>query len=378
MATGQTINLQGSFTSAGVSHILNLPSGVDSIWIYNRSVEFSPGTADANNAALPAGYAFYWDSTMTAANPGVIYTKGIGATYYSSVGPLAASAGITLIDTSLPPIAGPAVALTSITNANPPVVATASTAGLSLGSIVRLYNVTGGLQVSGMDFTVGTIVTNTSFTLAYMQPPTAMAAATNGFYSIVQWDTLFYPRRRFITNIQSVGATTVVTMSVTHSFTIGQQVRLVVPRASANSLGFGMYQINGMTGNIIALTQTATSNTITLDINSSGFSAFVFPVTADYAITFAEVIPVGEATNISLAYPGTQMPLDYAGNPIPYTQSGILADATVNTGIRGLLLAGGTASAPAGQAARANGAGTAPADFITWSAMVAYSVDPNS
>ena len=99
------------------------------------------------------------------------------------------SGGFTLYDPSgqsagAQPILGPAVATTASTNATRPVVTTASTAGISVGTVVRMSN-TAQTDVNGIDMIVGAVTLNTNFTLlaagnALATAPGAIGGA--GFY----------------------------------------------------------------------------------------------------------------------------------------------------------------------------------------------------
>jgi len=158
---------------------------------------------------------------------------------------------------------------------------------------------------------------------------------------LIKYDPIFYPRRRFITKITQASLA-VVTMCVTHGYKVGQLVRMVVPDA------FGMTQMNGLQATVVAVNTTTTSgNTITLDIDSSAFSAFAFPVTADVPFSYAEVVPMGEDTAYALSQ-GVD----------------ILSDATVNTAEIGIILSAGDL-APAGNAD----------DVIFWTAGSSFSID---
>ncbi len=327
-----TIIQQGRFTATGATTILNIRSDVDWIRVYNTTVSYAAG-ADT-------GAEFYWQRGMVQGR-GTVYTK-TASTNALQVGQIAAQAGFTLIDQSIQSL-GPVVALSAISNAATPVVSTANTAGLSNGDVVRLFNVTGGQQLGGIDFTIGSVTTNTSFTLAYMAQ---IVAATTGSFRKVNFNPLFYPRRRFISKIASVGSTTVITMTVTHQFTVGQEVRFVIP--TINATAYGMTELNGVQASIIAV--DLVNNSITIDIDSSGFTAFAFPTNAavlNAAFTPALVIPVGEDTATALNF-----------------NVDILGDATENQGIIGIQMAAGTLS-PAGVAS----------DVIYWVAGKSFSVD---
>ncbi len=107
-----------------------------------------------------------------------------------------------------------------------------------------------------------------------------------------------------------------------HGYTVGQEVRF-----STDDLN-GMTEINGLSGTVTAVGSTST---FTVNIDSSAFTTFTFPVTANPgAYTPAQVVPFGEDTAQALS-----------------SSTNILGDATVNTGYIGVKLAYG-AAAPAG------------------------------
>lgn len=288
MSTPLHAVLTGSFTSDGATKNISLPSGYDSFEMINIT---DIGSAEAatpvmraqGTSSMSAGSAYYNLKTSGAATNAIETTT--------------ASGGFTFISDSASRTIGASVALnsTEINRANPAVADTATTTGLvDSVSVVRLFNTTGMLQVSGMDFTVGTIVASTSFQLKYLNNSGFAADATSGQYRIINADPRFYPRNRFITAITQA-TSAVITLSVTHGYTVGQAVRIIVPSA------FGMTEINGLLGTVTAI--STANNTITVNIDSSGFSAFAFPTSATAAagVSFAQVVPVGEAASGSYA-----------------------------------------------------------------------------
>lgn len=302
-----TVLQQGSFTSAGTTVTLQIRSGVDWIRTYNY-------TKIAANAAT-TGYEFYWQLGMPAGGGLEYQSNGAG----TAVNILAlANGGFTLVDSSASPL-GANIAITASTNAAQPVVSTANTGSLVAGNVVRLTGVTGQPNLSGYDFTIDTIVANTSFRIANALANAPGAAGTAGFYRQILFDPLYYPTKRFVVNITQA-ANAVVTTSVNHGYVVGQSVRLYVPSV------FGMTQANGLLVNITAVT----AGTFTTDLNTTTFTAFVFPGAASVPFTPAIVVPVGEET-------------DANSNP------NLLDDATVNTGYIGVMLGAG-ANGPAGQA----------------------------
>jgi hypothetical protein len=330
-----TILQQGKFTADGNNKVLQIRSDVDWMKVINYTVAGASQTT-------AVGVEYYWQRGM-AAGTGIEYKKSNAANAANLTAALA-SGGFTLIDSSIQSpgaLNNGSTGVSAISNATPPVVTVGSTAGMSAGNVVRMYNVTNGQQIGGMDFTVGyNTFSGTTFSLDYMTTLGAGVGAA-GSFRVIPFDPIFYPRRRYVTSV-TTGATTIIKMSVTHGYTVGQAVRFIVPDA------FGMTQLNGLIGNIIAINTTTTSgNTITVDIDSSAFTAFAFPASTAVPVSFAEVVPVGEDTPTALAY-----------------GQNILADATLNTSYIGMQLSAG-ANSPAGSAS----------DVIYWVAGKSFSVD---
>jgi hypothetical protein len=325
-----TIIQVGSFVSTGADVFIPLESGVDWMTVYNYSVY--------NAQTINSGLNFYWQLGM-AQNDGLVeYFNGASTAILGAAAatfPGGAVPGFILQNTSVP-IIGAQIPITAISNATPPVVSTGNTAGLVANqTVVRLYNlagVPGADQFGGIDFTVGTIINNVSFTLQNEIAIVASGALAAASYSIVQFPNFWYPNYRVISNItQAVQA--VVSTTVNSGFLVGQQIRFsnmnqVIPGAAA----YGMTQINGLVGNIVAV--AANGSSFTVDINTTGFSPFAFPTSGNTPVTFALAVPVGENTATALAQ-----------NP----QLSTLNDATINIAQTGMLLKAGITS-PAGLA----------------------------
>jgi hypothetical protein len=282
------------------------------------------------------------------------------------------SGGFTLYDPSgqsvgAQPLLGAPVATTASTNATRPVVSTASTAGVSVGTVVRLSN-TAQSDVNGVDMVVGAVTVNTSFTLlfagnALATAPGAIGGA--GFYRIVYNanSKLFYPRRLYVTNItRAVNAN--VSTSVAHGLTPGQEIRFKIPNTS------GMVQLNPQLNNNYFPTSSSVAAIIltvvddfnfTINIDTTAYTAFTWPTIAQEPTDFPTVTPFGEDTATALSSITSQVPT-IGGVQIFNTNTGILADSTVNTGYLGMVLGNG-------------GTGTilttpilGPSGSITWSA----------
>lgn len=328
-----TIIQQGRFTSDGTAKSIPIRSGVDWIWVYNETI--------LNDAALAAdrGAQFYFQRGMTNGR-GIEYRKlGTVANDPITTLQVAANAGIFFVDSSnTAPTA--AVAVTAITNSIQPIMSTADTGALVTGSVVRLQGDTGVPNIMGFDFEVGTVVANTNFRMRWALANTSGAVgAGNGTYRQIPFDPIFYPRNRYIVNVTQA-AQAVVTLSVQHQYTVGQQIRF-----QCSDSAFGMVELDGLQATIVAV--STVNNTITVDLDTTAFTAFDWPLAAAVPFTIPQVVPIGENTAQALL-----------------SGVDILADATYNSAFSGVVLAAGNNS-PAGAAN----------DVISWIAGTSFSVN---
>lgn len=319
--------ITGSFTSDGNAKTLPIRCDVDYMEVVNY-------TQMATQQATGRGVKFEWFRGMSA-DTGVEYKKTNNTDALNGV--VLASGGFTVVDTSAGTVGAQLTINTGISAANPAVVTLASTAGLSNGDVVRVYGTTGMLQIAGMDFTIGNLVANTTFELSYLDSSGFAAPATAGYVRKIYYDPIYYPKRLYITKITQA-TSAVVTTSVAHGLTVGQRIVFNIPSQ------FGMTQLNGLRGQITAVT----TSTFTVNIDTSGFTAFAFPTSASVPFTFAQAIPFGDAP-------------DTVAN-VNANQS-VLTGATRNVSQLGMLLAAG-AQSPAGS----NG------DVIYWKALKANQV----
>ncbi len=344
--------VQGSFVSNGQTKYLNIREGVDWIWVQNLTI-----MAASQTTAVAA--EFKWQLGM-APNSQIAYFKSNAANaanlvQYTTVG------GFQPFDNTIN-TPGPSQAITSISTATPPLVTvTSTTTGLSNGSVVRIFNTTSGQQLGGLDFTISDLTANTSFSLAYMN---AIAAATTGSYRLIPYNPYFYPPTRVISRITPgpsansalPASQTVVTFTVTHNFTIGQRVRFVMPTVTA--LAYGMPQLNEVEATIIGIGQADSVaprsvgsvafpyNTITVDVDTTAFGTFAWPLTADPTHTPAQIVPVGENTAQALAGGSIGVVTSTGATTATYAVTtvgaqDILGDSEVNIGQLGIALQGG-------------------------------------
>jgi hypothetical protein len=320
-----TVLQQGYFTSDGNAKILSLRGDVDWMQVLN----YTQIAASAN-----VGVKYNWFRGMAAGTGIAQTTPGVSSA-------LAATAGFTLIDTSVQTL-GAGTTITNISNDAIPVV-TAAGHGLITGDIVRISRATGAQQLGGYDVRV-TRLDADNVQLSWM--PQIAAAAAPGANSLIRRlnnEAFYIPKDRVISKITQA-ASAVVTMAAPHNFTVGQKVRFKVP-SIRNSAAYGMIELDGQQAAVTAI--STANNTVTVNIDTSGYAAFVFPLTAATNMQLAQLVPVGEDTSVALA-----------------NNTDILGDATLNTALIGMRLAGG-----------ANTPGGAANDVMYWLAGKSFSVN---
>jgi len=276
--TAETEIMVGQYESDGLYKILQLPAEVHHFQIWNYT--------DQNSTANPGIVKrAQWFNTMPDGYYlGVVNTDG-AATDESLLG---TTGGFRWMESQPNNLEAVGNAVTAITDASPPVVSQVAH-GNDLGDTVLLTATTGMLQIAGMEFTVTVDDTANTYSIGYLDASGFAAAATGGVSRRVNTPPMFAPRRRFITAITQAGSA-VATLSVIHGYAVGETVRFNVPAA------MGMLEMDGLTGEITAI--SVANNTITVDIDSTAFTAFAFPASADVPFTHAQVIPVGDAGSV--------------------------------------------------------------------------------
>lgn len=350
---GANPNLGVASNAAADLKIIEIPSGADWLIVRDYTQAGANGSATfyfQGTANASPGNEWYWQRGM-AAGTGIVKYKGAGVATLSE--DTLVSGGFTLYDPSgqtagALPILGASVAFSAITNAVRPVVTTASTAGLISGvSVVRLSLLSGDTalanDVTGMDFLVDTVISNTSFRLANAFANAPGLTTGTGHWRLVNFDPLFYPRRRVVVNITQAATGGVVTTNVPHQYTPGQRVRFLIPAVS------GMIQLNATPQNnylsaVVASISATDLCQFTIDLDTSAFTAFTWPTVAQQPSSFPEVESFGEDTGFALLSPTIQIPgvaSATVGSQVFNTNVGILADSVVNTGFLGMILGGG-------------------------------------
>ena len=293
----------GTFTSAGVGVKIKLPSSADYFVTTNLSA------MAATSAACVRGewYGPKFGVGASAANDGLRWRKnGSHAILIDTFATSTASDGFTYVTTSPVVEAQAANAITAITAASPAVVSQVNT--YSDGDILQIYDTTGMLQIAGMAFQISS-VSGAGYTLSGLRAAAFATPATAGYTRRVSKMAAVEPQYLYVTEVTKASQAVVrCSVDPTAYYVVGMKVRFSVPGS------FGMYQLDGLTGTITAL--SSANYTMTVDINSTAFSTFAFPASTSSptARLFATVAPAGAATKVD-PVTGVQTGYDFAYQP---------------------------------------------------------------
>ncbi len=233
--------------------------------------------------------------------------------------------GFTFVDQSNPPTFSK-VAITAV-DGSTFVVSTGTTTGINVGDLIRLINVTGAQELSGILYQVTAVNPGVSITLGYAATAEAAKGSsygngTAGFYQKV-YPGFMYPALRQVLFI-SQATQAKVYFARPNDFTPGELVDFQIPTP------FGMTQLSNLTGNatsvyssnkagaarVLVTTNTATESSITLDYDTTGFTAFTYPSSANFAggaspaVCFpagSGIVPFNGSATIPLSPPGTNL-----------------------------------------------------------------------
>lgn len=278
-----TILTGGSFTSTGAGVKIPLPSSADyfKTWNVTQLAATNPNTVTNGEWFGPK-----FGAGASAAGTGIKTVKTTAMLQSA----FAANTGFTYV-TSAPVVEAQAAnAITEITAASPAVVSQANT--YSNDDVLYLYNTTGMLQIAGMPFQISS-VSGSGYTLIGLRAVGFAAAGTAGFTRRVSKFNAVEPEYLYITEItQATQAVVRTSVDPTQHYVVGMKIHFSVPYS------FGMTQINQMTGKILAV--SAANYTVTVDIDSTAFTAFAFPASTSSptAQLFATYSPAGASTQV--------------------------------------------------------------------------------
>lgn len=280
-----------SFTSDGSAQVFNLAYLPRSVFFLNKT-QYNSTTDDIvkkawgfSSDADGVAYVDYFDDAADA--------KAMNSTRITS-------GGFSFITRDTPRL-GAAKAVTSITKADPAVV-TVTSHGYQTGDTVLFTGGTEMDNIGGLMFSVTVTGANT-FTIPIDTNTGNFTAETAGFVKKVLYPDLYVPFGCVVVGM-TAAASAVVSTNVNHSFVVGQRVKL---RGFAN---FGMVEAEDREANVTAITATS----VTLDLNSSGFTAFAWPTpaTVSAGTDFPMIYSIGD-TNYGFIGPDPISPLGIPG-----------------------------------------------------------------
>lgn len=282
MGTYGTVIQQGRFTSTGNARDLEIRSDVDWIEVINDtqwSTTQTPGR----------GVKFFWQRGL-ANGSAWEWTKADGADTLQAE--KVTSGGFTLIDTSNTTPEAQQTG-TTITKAAP-AVCTVTGHGYSTGDVVRIYNSDNMEQINGLQFSITVTGVNT-FTLTNLDTNTANFTASTSFnVRRIPFQPIYSPRNRVITDI-SQASQAIVTFAVEHNFQVGD---LLVFRGLDD---FGMTELENLRGEVVATGAAdgnGFTNTVTVDIDTSSFTAFAYPAATAAPLTHPQATPFGDESSV--------------------------------------------------------------------------------
>lgn len=284
------------------------------------------GANSAGNFIAATQVQSTWNRSMAQSSYMRLGQLAVATTAASLQATSGTSGGFTFVDQSNPPTYAK-VAIDTGVDGTTFVVTTGTTTGISVGDFVRLINMTAGHELSGFLYQVTAVTANTSFTLGF-----AATAATNkgstygnstaGFYQKV-YPNFMYPASRQVMFISSATQAKVY-FARQNDFTVGQLVDFQIPTP------YGMTQLSNLTATptggatanppgaarVLVVTNTATESSITINYDTTGFTAFTYPSSANFAagasppICFpagSGVVPLNGSATIPQSPPGTNL-----------------------------------------------------------------------
>jgi len=310
MIAGGRFSLTTALIASGVDVKVNSQNPPD--YILMQSVGNAAATAGWGEANDAQAIQFWWEKSMNQGTAKGLLQSSAAANAPAITSAFVATNGIFTYDTANPPtFAG--LAGTVISGiAGTFVVTMANTGTISVGDTVRLTNVTGEQQIAGYPFGVTAVTANTNITLGYMASSGMTFAADASAVTVTKYiPNRFYPKERRIVNITKA-TQAVVSFAQTNNFTVGENISFRVPSSM-----WGMTEINNKTARVLSVTNSATVSSITLDLDTSGYTTFTFPTSAQTVAGAAGpavaipassgVIPFNGSATIAQEPPGTNL-----------------------------------------------------------------------
>lgn len=322
--------------------------------------------------AASGGVTRAWWMTDMGQGAAAYITTGSGPADGSNYISAATGGGFSTFQGGIAQQYGPVLSISGIVKATG-VVTTTTNHNLVSGNVVvfqGLYQsaTTGMAQISGMPFVV-TVLSPTTFSINWnlnQSNYTALSGSPAGAQvKKVLYPNIYVPGVAFISAL-TLSSTTSVTTTAPHNFQVGQEVAFRIPSA------WGPTQLNSLPNILIPgspvygfVTAVGSSTTCTVNINSTGYTAYNSnqTIASVPGLTFPQIVAVGDNNTGSNQF-GTNSPQFYNGTStalVSTINGPAIAGAFCNNSSMGFII-GGTIS------------GTT-ADVILWRA---YAHDFNS
>lgn len=332
---------KGAVVSTGGNTLVQLPFIPDYVEIINYTAADTPA-----NGGVPFAW---WDENM-GQGFAVFQTFNATPVLTSNV---ATTGGISTYSAGQLLQYGATQNLATVTKASPAVVTTSSAHGLVSGNVVIFENLyqtatTGMSQISGMPFVV-TVTGATTFTIPWNTNQTNYTAYNSGTSTSqatikqVLYPALYVPGIAFITAI-TTGTTTAITTTAPHNFVVGQEVAFRIPST------WGTTQLNSLPNILIPgspvygfVTAVGSSTTMTVSINSTGYTAFNSNQTTASVpgLSFPQVVAVGDVNTgfglntIGPNYPSPTVFSGYSTSASSTMGSPAIAGSFINASFQG-------------------------------------------
>ena len=286
----------GSFVADGLPKNLPFAGQPDIVRLYyqgNDSGNIWTGATSTKEA--------FWNRNMP--NGSAMLTVAVASNDQKSFITAAVGTGISYYNPEFGQL-GPAITGTAISQANPASV-TAAGHGLQTGDIVLITGSTGMLQIAGMYFQITRTGVNT-FTLNGLDSSGFAAPATAAVIRKVLYPGIWQPQSCLITKITQA-ADAVITTSVDHGYVADQLIYLAVAPQ------FGMSEAAGK----ITKIKSVTANTMTVELDTTGFTAFAFPASTAGPFDFPNLSNYGTDSSLVLnAYRNDAVAGVYLGSAV--------------------------------------------------------------
>lgn len=287
--------VRGTFTSTGVNKALYFPFVPNMIEIWNKT----KWNNTTNHTAVSA-IGFYEDTAGTA-----YVTESNGTTW---LGKTLTSGGFTFFSAGTPTYGAVQAMSGAFATAANPINITVTSHGYQTGDVVIVYGTTAMLQIAGVPYVITRVDAN-NFTIPVNGSGFA-SAATAGSVKQLLYPDLYIPELCYISAITKASSA-VITTTYNHSFVVGQEVAFVVPSQWGMVQIDSKYYLKNVSNGIPqqAYVTAVTANTLTVNINSTGFTTFAYPTSAVAAlgVTYPHVVAIGDQ-NSGYSYTNAQVP----------------------------------------------------------------------